>query len=186
MADLSWLSQFLADPNTGGGPGQFGPNVTEQLKSLLNASNATQKAMELTNPSEAPNVPNTPDQLPIAQTMPTGVAPQPTGLDSFITAMNTPTGAAGFANLLGNLGAAIATPGTWQQRLGTSTAGMGQNVIAADRFGKVMDRLAPSTPAPVAAPNAALGSTANFQSALLTNPPQAKPFLSLNEDLRLR
>lgn len=182
MADVdpNVLMQMLAafQMGSGGdGPGMFDATTREQMKAMGGADIAVMKANEAL--ATSPPSGSTSTAVP-----PVG-GEGPSKWDSFTTAMNTPTGAAGAAALLGNLGAAISAPNTWQSRLGTASAGMGQNVIAADRFSKVMDRLAPVPVAP-AAPNAAPGSTANFQSALLTNPPQAKPFRSLDEDLRLR
>jgi hypothetical protein len=132
--DPSTLMQMLAafQMGSGGdGPGMFDATTREQMKAMSGADSAMMKVNETLAPPNGAT----------STAVPPAGTEGPSKWDSFNTAMNTPTGAAGLATMLGGLGAAISTPGTWQSRLGTTAAGMGQNVIAADRFGKVMDRL---------------------------------------------
>lgn len=174
MADMDWLSGFVnavQDPNVGGGYGQLPQTATEIIKAGMKVVNDQSKLTEAAN-AAVNGVPNAPDQLPLAQTLAQTVAGggEMSGFDKFKAALDTQAGAGGFANLLGTLGGAISAPGTWQERLGKASAGLGQNAVAAEAYNNLLNRLTP----PPAAPNAGQPGAANFPVAPLLLPPVLK------------
>lgn len=185
MAEMDWLSQFvnaIQDPSVGGGYGQLPPTATEIIKAGMKVVNDQSKLTEATNAAVSA-IPNAPDQLPLAQTLSQAVAGgyNPADLRNldgstpgrdFLAGLNTTAGAGGLAALLGTVGAAVSRPGSWQERLGTASAGMGRGAVAADAVKQLTDKLAASTP--VTPPNAGQPGGANFPVAPLLLPPVLK------------
>ncbi len=174
--NVDWLSQFVSaiqDPNVGGGYGQLPPSATEIIKAGMKVVNDQSKLTEATNAAVGA-IPNAPDQLPLAQTLAQTVAGggTPTAGQNFMAGLNTTAGAGGLAALLGSVGAAVSRPGSWQERLGNTAAGMGRGAVAADAVKQLTDKLAASTP--VTPPNAGQPGGANFPVAPLLLPPVLK------------
>lgn len=179
----SMLAAYLMSPQ-GGGPGIWGDGLREQIKALDSVDKAVMKASE----ALAPPAGEAPRANPLLAVGNQGG--EKSGWDSFLTAMNTPSGGAGLAALLGNFGAAISNPNTWQSRLGATAGQMGSNLVMAEKMKDVLGGLKqPAPTAPPAPPNTGTSGGANFQGALLANPPQAlfpELRLNTNPELKLR
>jgi len=181
------LVETLNNPSVGGGTGRLPAQDAEYLKAVLKANDANEALADQLAASlgGAGGGQAIAEKLPLNQALSQTVA---AGGSPWATALNTPAGAGGLAALLGNVGAAISRPGSWQQRLGSTAGQMGQNLAAAEAYNKIMDKVLSQSPTqtpPPAPPNA----NANFQGALLSNPPQSlfpKLRLEENPELKLR
>lgn len=174
------LASVLADPESGGGAGLLPKETAEYVKSVLNVNNANEKMSDAFSAAGAGQGTMF-DKLVPSQALSQivaggGNAPvagaAPTAGQNFMAGLNTTAGAGGLAALLGSVGAAISRPGSWQERLGNTAAGMGRGAVAADAVKQLTDKLAASTP--VTPPNAGQSGGANFPVAPLLLPPVLK------------
>jgi len=174
------IASVLADPNSGGGAGLLAPEYRDYLKAVLNVNNANESmadALAAAGKGSLTEGMNIPVSQSLSQIVAGGgnapvAGAAPTAGQNFMAGLNTTAGAGGLAALLGSVGAAVSRPGSWQERLGNTAAGMGRGAVAADAVKQLTDKLAASTP--VTPPNAGQSGGANFPVAPLLLPPVLK------------
>lgn len=184
------IASVLADPNTGGGAGLLAPEYKDYLKAVLNVNNANESmadALAAAGKGSLTEGMNIPVSQSLSQIVagggnaPVAGGYNPADLKNLdgstpgrdvLAGLNTTAGAGGLAALLGSVGAAVSRPGSWQERLGNTAAGMGRGAVAADAVKQLTDKLAASTP--VTPPNAGQSGGANFPVAPLLLPPVLK------------